>query len=406
MATQTISTYSNAVNSAYDKRMPAFINGAADLIPWMNKGTILPYSGEDYLYSPWKIAYGEGTKWTVPYDGTNGTYPTALSPQFDKFRLSWKKLLGKFQLNNELVDIQKGVHNFVSVYSDALADMIEVFKLDLNAALHGSGTGSLATCASYSGQVVTVDTTKYIRVGMVLDGYDASDNKDADGIVVTAINSDTTFTCTGTVTSIDSATVLYKKGSWVTTLDYAPNGIANIIDDDTGTFQNLSRSTYPQIRAKITDGDTPGTNQALTLPRVRGVLDKIEKGEAGKVQPGTIAYGTLGCVNAFRDLLATENQPTATIASKAGDAEVPAWQYGSTMIPFFGSSRAIDNTLFFIDPKSLLKYLGKQKWDTHGGGLLKPLEAGPAVWGSLALWIQFGTNFPAKNGRLNDVTET
>lgn len=415
MATWNISDLSNAVNSAYDKKIPSLFNTSGVLIEYMKKSPKQRYAGEDYFYIPWKEKMNEAVVATVEYDGTNGTYPTPLSPSYQKFRLSWKKLLTKFQLSNEMVDIQHGIHTFVNNYKTAIDDTLEAIRLDLNNYVNKSGTAALATGVSVSVDdpssgydTVTVDNTRHLRAGMVLDGYDSSDNHDADGIVVESILTSTTFktSVAGGADNVDTGTVFYKEGCWVTGLDRAPNGISNIIDDDTGTFQNKSRLTYPQIRAIVSDGDSAGVPQALTLLQIRSVLDDISDGPYGKIGSGLFGYGTRGTINAFRDELATQNQPTETIATKAGDAKVPAWSQGGQLIPLIDSRGAPANTLFFINPKELVYYDAGGMWDKHGGGLLKPLEAGPALWGSYAWWGQFGSPNPAAHGRRNDITET
>jgi len=404
MGTDILSNLANVLTSKTDKTVPLYINATVPLLDFMDKGTILgktvTFEGEDYFYIPAQVALPEGLAW----GGENVALPTALQADYDKFRLSWKKMHGVVEFSEEIIDLTKGAYALVNGFKQNTLGLMKAAKLNLEAALHGDGSGVLATCASYSGQVVTVDSTKHLRPGMVLDGYDASMNHDADGIVVTIINSDTTFTCTGTVTSVDSATKLYLEGSHSGSAERgASNGISNIVDDNDATFQNVDRTTNLWAKAKITDGATPGTAQALTEDRMNGVIDKVYKGSFGDVID--LIYTSIGVRNSYKNHLKDIGGSIEIMPKKTGFPAGLKYVYDGKEIPIYASTKANAGTMYFLTKAHLLKYFGKMGWNTTDG-LLKWKTGYLAFYAVWRGWFQHGTDWPEANGRLNDITET
>ena len=399
MANATLSDYTNVATDRFNKAVPIYLHNKVPLLKIFNQGKTEGFDAEKNFILPFQYQQPHGTNWTVEGAAT----PTALLSKFEQMTLSWKKFVGAIRLSEESIDLTKGSKTFIDGWSRESAGLLRTIKNDLDTALHRRGTGSLCTAASYSGQVVTVDSTKYLEPGMVLDGYDSSDNQDVNGCVVTSIDSATTFTCTGTVTSVDAGTLFYKEGSWVTGLDRAAMGIDGIVDDDAGTFQGLSRDTYGILKAKVTDGSTPGTNEALTLARMRGVIDSISTGSYNGT-PDCI-YTSIGGYNAYTDIMRSANQPIETMPAKDGFPGGAKYHQGNKVLPVIASSKAEANTMFFLSKPTLFKYFGKQGWADKDGVMQR--VAGYLIYESLYRgFCNFGTTWPEANGRLNDITET
>ncbi len=398
MATGTVADYLKVQTDKFDKAIPIYLTNEIPLLKLMNKGKTVGFDSEKSFIIPFQYQQEEGSAWTTE----NADTPNPLLPKYEQMSLGWKKMAGTVQFSEETLEL-KGKKTFVNAWSRGSAGLLRTHKSDLDTALHGRGTGSLAhATGAATGQVVPVATTKYLRPGMVLDGYDASDNQDADGIVISSIDSDTTFTCVGAVTSVDANTVFFKEGSWITSLDKAAMGIDGIIDN-AGTFQNLDRATYPFMNAKVVDGATPGTPEALTLARMRTALDAVKKGSYDKL-PSAI-YTSIGVYNAYTDLLISMNQPVETMPDKAGFPGGAKFHYGNTVLPVIASSKAVDNTMFMISKPTLFKYYGTMGWANRGGGILQKVTDKLAYQAVHRMWVNFGTTYPEANARLNDIIE-
>ena len=124
------------------------------------------------------------------------------------------------------------------------------------------GTAARAIIKSISGAVLTLynptahsplstyGSTKggvHLRVGETYDIYDATFATYKGTVTVTA-KTNTTATVSPTPSIVDTD-VMVLSGS----LYKAPRGLSYLINNDTGTFQLLSRATYPELKSPVTD---------------------------------------------------------------------------------------------------------------------------------------------------------
>ena len=87
-----------------------------------------------------------------------------------------------------------------------------------------------------------------LRVGESYDVYDSTLATYRTTVVPTALTN-TTATIPVAVTGATDGDIWLLSGS----LYKSPRGLAYIVNNDTGTFQLQSRSTYPQLKAPVTD---------------------------------------------------------------------------------------------------------------------------------------------------------
>jgi hypothetical protein len=338
----------------------------------------------------------EGFAWAAEGDAE----PTATVPAYDKAYLGLKKGVLKDEINEEILDLVDGKSMaLANKLTDILKQMTLRRKLNVEAALHGNATGKLATCVSVDGTTVTVDSTRFLREGMRLDGYDAVPNQDANSITVSKILSATTFTASGTVSSIDSATVLYHEDSF---LNGSPQGIENIVDDDTGTYQGLSRNTYPQIRAKVRDGSVAGTPEAFTNDRLIALLDDIEAGPANAV-PDLLYCGNK-VYNAIYAYWAATGQRTDIMPAKDGLPAGLKFVYHGKEIPIVSSSKANPYTIYAFS-KGNLSYYGDDlgHFVKQHGSMFEKVANYHKYAIQYTLYLNFFSPLPCANGRLNDI---
>ena len=408
MATEALSVYSDVMASKYEKYVPVFINTTIPLLNFFNQGKVIgknyTFDSEDYLRLPLQDALNEGSAWS----GEAVATPTARDSNYAQSYLSWKKLVGALRLTEESIDLTKGPNTFINGFKRAVQNMAKVTKLDIEAAIHGDGTGSLGTFVSDSSTTMTLDSNRFMRKYMYIDGYDndSKPTKDIDAVYVSSVvkGSSTDVVCVGTISNGETDTKIYKVGSHSGSQNSAraANGISNIVDDDDGDFQGLDREDYPYMEGHVTDGATPGTNQALTLARMRTVCNNIVKGSYADTPD--LIYTTIEVRDKFADLMINEHVPNQVMPSKIGWAGNLYFYYDGKQIPVYGSRMADPNTMFFLSKPSLFKYFGKMGWATQDG-LLQRLAGYltyEALWRG---WLNFGSTWPEANGRLNDITE-
>ena len=401
MAT-SMTNLANVLETKMRKDVPLLLNQQIPLMELFNSKVGVKsemFEGEYRIEFPMQFAIGEGFGWSAE----NAAEPTATVPAYDKGYLNLKKYVAIDTISEEILDLVNGKkYALANKLPQILSQMTLRIKMNREAALHGDGSGKLATCVSVDGQGVTVDSTRFLRVGMRLDGYDAVPNKDADSIVVSAINSATTFTATGTVSSIDSATVLYHEDSYA---NGAPQGISNMVDDDTGTFQGLSRNTYRQLRAIVKDGTVAGTPEAFTNDRLIALLDDVEAGPAATI-PDVIYCNNKVYNSIFAHFVAT-NQGTNMLEAKGGLPAGLKFVYHGKEIPIVASNKAAPYTLFAFSKGNLGVYGDSLGHFVKEHGSMFEKVAGYHQYNiQYTGYLNHFTTMPCANGRLNDITHT
>jgi len=406
------SSLANAIKDKYNADIPKLIPMQVFLWDYF-KPKLVSFDGEagKKFIIPMQTALNESAVAT----GEMVALPEGRVPSFVQAYLYLKKMIARMTISKESIVLTQGANAMVKGLPNLMDSTIKPFLLNLEAYMHLAGEGILATCTAddNGAGLLTVDDTRFIRVGMPLKCYAADTIHDGE-VVVTAVNSATTFTVSGTSTSIASGDLVYLSGSWVTSSTIAtvlaPQGLETIIDETDphyGNFQGIARASYPYMNAIIRDGSdangSAGTAQALTIMRMVNVLDAIWKGSAHAV-PHFIYCGQ-GVYNALAQVLRNNNQPNEVMPAKDGIPGGLAFHYHDKVLPVVSSPNCKKNAMFFINKDYLFRYqFSDPKWDDEGG-FLRPLEDYHAFQAIYSGYINFGVTLPESNGRLNDITE-
>jgi len=405
-----LSGLANVIKDKYNTDVPKLIPMQIFLWDYF-KPKLVPFEGEGKFNVMMQTALNESAVATAEMTAL----PGGLVPAFAKGYLYLKKMIARMVISKESIVLTQGPNAMVKGLPNLMDSTIKPWMLNLEAYMHLAGEGVLATCtADDNGSgLLTVDDTRFIRVGMPLKCYAADTIHDGE-VVVTAVNSATTFTVSGTSTAIANGDLVYLSGSWVTSSAIAtvmaPQGIETIIDETDphyGDFQGLDRATLSYASAIIRDmsdaGGSAGTNGALTKMRIVHLLDSIWKASSHAVPH--FGYCGLGVFNALAQLYDNANQPTALMPAKDGLPSGLEFQYHGRAIPIVSSPNAKKNAMFFINKDYLFRYSnGDPKWDDEGG-FLRPLEDYHAFQAVYYGYNNFGSTMPESSGRLNDITE-
>lgn len=149
----------------------------------------------------------------------------------------------------------KGMNGLLEMRTTALMKEANYQAFDdgtATRAVYKSGTTTLTLYnPSAHAALSTYGATKggtHLRVGESYDVYDAT-GATYRGTVTPSAVTNTTATIAAAVSGITDTDLLVLSGS----IFKAPRGLAYIVNNDTGTYQLLSRSTYPQLKAPVTD---------------------------------------------------------------------------------------------------------------------------------------------------------
>lgn len=261
-----------AYNSVTKRGKKDFVNLKGERIP-------------SYLRRPTGISAGvEGFSFNVPgnpvWDDMY-VYPAEVALPYELT----DRTIRNFSAGSEHTQI-KGV-------SDYLARVAEALTKKLERVMWGDGSGLVATCTSASSLTITFTiaaasgfgSTKgavWIELGELYDVITST------GAVRGQVRftSKTATTATATLFSGFAAADIASTDILVEANGYNnfPRGFAYIVNNDTGTFQLLSRATYPELKANVVDlaGATitvSDFDQAVSLLEIRG--DSFEGAKSG-----------------------------------------------------------------------------------------------------------------------------
>ena len=201
------------------------------------------------------------------------------------------------------------------------------------------------------------------------------------------------------MTSVDANTLFYKEGSWVTTLDKAPNGLTNIINN-TGTYLGLARASYPDMQAVVHDNS--GTPRTLTLALMDAVIDEIVTGY-GTVPTHMVMNHKLR--HKYWALVKADTTPTVWMPKKTGFPTGLMYAYDDKPIKVIVAYKSTDNMIWFLNKQRLFRYWGKYEFIKRGGTMLLDLADYDAIQVKWHGWGNCASDGPGYLGRLDDITQ-
>jgi hypothetical protein len=249
-----------------------FINGKGERIP-------------SYLRRPTGISAGtEGFSFNspgLPVWDDMFVYPAEVALPYE---LS-ERTIRNFNAGSEYTQIE-GMSGY-------LAKIAEALTKDLERNIWGDGTGLRGTALSASGSVITFRTAAAASFGSTKgavwvelgENYDLINGSTLAVRGQVRFTSKTATTATGTFVGFAAGDVV--DGDFIVPangLGNFPRGFAYIVNNDTGSFQLLSRSTYPELRANVVDLaggaiTVSDFDQAVSFLEIRG--DSFEGAKAG-----------------------------------------------------------------------------------------------------------------------------
>ena len=263
------------------------------------------------------------------------------------------------------------------------------------------GTAARAIIKSISGAVLTLynptahsplagyGSTKgavHLRVGETYDIYDATFATYKSTVTVTAkTNTTATVSPTPSITDTD---VMVLSGS----LYKAPRGLSYLINNDTGTFQLLSRATYPELKSPVTDLAGSSISVADFI-KIKNLL--IARAGVGKAKTVT-AIMSLAQDDALRRL--GMNFKRWDGDAKTFDGSFDKFQVGDTVA--FIDPDADEDRIYLVCKSEIKKYTERPFGIYNMDGNSIRMRSGVSGYGSdaytgaIGAHYNFGTSVP------------
>ena len=288
-------------------------------------------------------------------------------------------------------------------------DLETEFKKSLNRQLFGDGKGTLTQIngASVSTATQTVDSTRFLRVGQVVEVGTTAEIEagTADTATVQTINSTTSVTFTSAITTANNDKIITSgvyntKDSQYEELDGLGNLVSNETVDAGSSFQGIARATNDWTNSYV-----DATSAVLTEAQIIDLISDIS--EFG--DPDLIIT-TVALRNKYSSLLSAQKRYLNTVDLKGWfkGLEVSVWEQPIPMVADYdcpaGVLFALDTSTFSLAELNPLQYLADGSgaimtnvYDTDGKRI-------PAFQTTMKFYGNLVCTNPRANGKLTNKT--
>jgi hypothetical protein len=233
------------------------------------------FAGREYVV-PAHTSRNEG----VGARAETGTLPTAGQQGWTDLKDTIKHNYGVIRLTRYAIRLSnRNEGAFLKLLEGETKGLVRDIRKDVNRQAYGSQTGSLAAVTADGANTVTVDSVQFLRVNMVIDLVDSTnDTVLATARTITAINATTkVVTYSGADATATSNHRLCRTGSWKMEI----NGLGNIINN-TGTLHGVDSTAAANNWHKSIVKDGGGNQFSEDLGQQ--VIDGVGSGGNAEVE--------------------------------------------------------------------------------------------------------------------------
>lgn len=298
-----------------------------------------------------------------------GELPTANGNNYVQFKTTLKNLYGTIEISDKA--IRASANNsgaFIDLLNAEMEGLLTASKFNLGRMLYGDGSGKVATVASYSSGMATLNSVKNLIEGMVVDIYTGSTIK-CEGLRIAYVdrtNKQVYFT-SSPAEELANGDVLYVQGS----KDNEITGLGAIFGNSE-TLYGLNRNANKWLNPYVS-----ATSQEISDTLLQTAVDFLEENTGSNIDFITCGAGVK---RAYQQYLACYRR----------NIDVATLEGGYKAISFNGipvvSDRFIpDDTLYMLDSsKFTLHQLCDWEWiEGEGGKILRQKAGYPAYTATL-----------------------
>lgn len=180
----TLTTANNALKEVYLGVLSNQLNTSINpLLTKINQTTSDVWGKQIRKVAPYGINGGIGA-------GTEeGNLPQSAQNNYEQFVLDLKNLYGKLEISDKAIRAsENSAGAFVNLLTAEMEGLLKASSFNFGRMLYGDGTGKLATITDSEANNLTVDSTKNLIEGLVVDIVSASGEVAKSGIRITSID--------------------------------------------------------------------------------------------------------------------------------------------------------------------------------------------------------------------------
>jgi hypothetical protein len=392
----TLTTIDDILRTDYGPAIQEQLNNKNTLLGRLEKDfDSVSHGGKNFTF-PIHVTRNEG----IGSRAEGGALPAAGAQGYESAVLPNKYSYARIELTGQTIEAsKKNERAFVKALSSEMKGALRDAKANQNRQCYGDGSGALAVCASASNSTtVTVDTTKWLRVGQRIDILVTSTGATTAGVVgttVASITSGTVFVTAdalATYASIDNTYSVYAASS----RGYEPYGLAAIIattDTITSGLQGIAVASYPIWKSTLTS-----MGGALTELAMQKMLDDIDQAGAGAV---SAIYTSHGVNRAYGELMTSQRM---FINNATLDGGIKAATFNN--LPIYPDKDCQAGTMWFADESNLVNMVMTDwGWAEEDGAILAKVTGYDKYEAYIRTYRNLGTYERNAHGKLYSITE-
>ena len=392
----TLSTANNALKEVYLGVLSNQLNTTINpLLARINQTSSDVWGKEIRKIAPYGINGGIGA-------GTEtGDLPSSAENNYEQFVLSLKNLYGKLEISDKAIRAsENSTGAFVNLLTAEMEGLIKASAFNFGRMLYGDGSGKLATITDNTTNTVTVDSTKNLIEGMVVDIMSSDGAILKSTIRITGINkaTNTVTLSTSQLSSgsyADAGNFLCVQGSYNNEI----TGLGTIFKE-TGSLYGLDRANHNWLVPYMKDISSGSQTQNITDILIQNAIDDIEESADSKVD---FIVCSSGVKRNYQSYLASYRSNINILELEGG---FKAISYNG--IPLISDRFAPANTMYLLNTSEFnLHQLCDWKWlESEDGRVIRQTLGKPTYQATLVKYADIICNKPRGQARITGITES
>jgi hypothetical protein len=399
-AATTMTVVDGVLKEVYEARIRDQLNNEAITLRRIEKSSegVSHDVGGKYVAFPIRTRRNHG----VGARNENEPLPDPRSQVYKAARINLAYLYGALSLTGQTMELaDTNEQAFISVMDAEIDGLKQTLVKDTNRQMYGSSDGALATVTADGANTVTVASTQYLEVGMVIDIWDATFvTPKVQARNITAIN---TTTLVVTYDGADGTAVATDIITRNASQQREKIGFKQIVAAS-GQLYNINPASEPVWASTVNSNS--GVNRPLSEGLMIKIVDDIRT--AGGGVP-TVIFASLGVRRAYFQLLSQQRRYNDT-TTFAGGFKGLKFETDAGDIPMVSDYDAPPNKAWFINEKQIKLYEEKD-WsfmNRDGSNWQRVIQSTgnyDAYGAYLYKYCQVGTHQRNAHGLLSDITE-
>ena len=322
----------------------------------------------------------------------SGSLPMAAGNNYAQFKLELKNLYGSIEISDKAIRAsQSNAGAFVNLLNAEMEGLLKASRYNLGRMLYGDGTGkltSVATIATGDTNSFTVNSTKCLAIGMVIDIIAADGVKKVTQARIIDINISTlTVKLDKQITGVavnDSITIQNSHG-------YELTGLGALFGD--GDIYGLNRTDNSWLNPYMTNHAAP-----LTVSAMQEAIDHVDEASGSEVDFITCSYDVK---KAYINNL-SDNRMNIDYMNLDGGFK--ALSYNG--IPVMSDKFIADGEMYLLNSKDFkMHQLCDWRWlEGESGNVIKQKHGSPTYTATLVKYADIVCDRPCGQAKITGIT--